>query len=225
MGCGPDADAVGFVLAGGRSSRMGTDKALLEFGGRPLIAYAIDILAAAKLPASIAGVRPEAQEELAAFAPVITDAEPGLGPLSGVCSGLSATEVEWGVFVPVDVPFLPPSLVVYLLRHARITEAAVTVASVNGSPQTFPAVVSRRALPALENELRNGRRGCLASFHAAARHLGQSVSVVSTEVLVQSGHVSHCEALAVLHWFLNFNTPEDVRLAESIWIGRPGRLA
>lgn len=53
-----DADAVGFVLAGGKSSRMGTDKALLEFRGEPLIARAIGILKAVGLPVCIAGARP-----------------------------------------------------------------------------------------------------------------------------------------------------------------------
>ena len=218
----PGEDAAGFVLAGGQSSRMGKDKALLEFGGRPLIAHAAGILIEAGLPVYIAGGRAETREALAAHAPVIGDAEPGLGPLSGVCSGLASTAGDFGVFVPVDAPFLPPLLLEYLLRRARTTEAPVTLASVNGSPQTFPAVLSRKVLPILKNELGNRRLGCLASFRTAARELGESVSVAAAEVLVQSGQVSHRDALPAVHWFLNFNTAQDVRFALSL---RPARVS
>jgi molybdopterin-guanine dinucleotide biosynthesis protein A len=192
---------------------MGTDKALLEFGGRPLVAHAAGILAAAGLPVCIAGACAEAREALATYGPVIADAEPGLGPLSGVCAALASTTAQFGVFLPVDVPFMPPSLIAWLLRHARLTGAAVTLAAVNGAPQTFPAVISREALPVLENELRSRRLGCLGSFQAAARELGESISAVQAEVLVQSGQVAHPKALPVSRWFLNFNSPNDVRLA------------
>jgi molybdopterin-guanine dinucleotide biosynthesis protein A len=214
-GAGLDEDAAGFVLAGGQSRRMGAEKSLVEIGGRPLIAHAVGILAAAGLPVFIAGAREEARSRLEPYAPVIPDHEPGLGPLGGICTALAATTAEYGVFLPVDVPLLPSSLVAYLIRHAAISEAAVTLASVNGFAQTFPAVISRRALAALERELEGRRLGCLASFEAAAVELGESMSVIAAEVLVQAGQVSHPEALPVVRWFLNLNTEQDLRLASS----------
>ena len=206
-------DAVGFVLAGGESRRMGTDKALVELGGRPLIAHAIGILAAAGVPAFIAGTRPEARAQLEVFAPLLPDVQAGLGPLGGVCTALASTSAKLAMFLPVDAPLLPASLVAYLLRHACVTDASITIASVNGVPQTFPAVVARRALPALERELREGRLGCLAGFRAAAREGGESLSIVTAETLAQSGHVSHPESLPVTSWFVNLNTRRDVLAA------------
>src|SRR4051794_4276006 len=220
-GCEPDAEAAGFVLAGGQSRRMGTDKAFLEFCGRPLIAHAVGILTAAGLPVSIAGARAEAREALAAHALVIADNQPGLGPLGGVCAALASTSAAFGVFLPIDVPLMPPSLIDCLLRRARITEAVVTLASVNGFPQTFPVVISRKALPALEHELHSSRLGCLASFQTAARELRESISVVAAEILAQSGQVSHCDALPVVRWFLNLNSEREVGLALSL---RPVRV-
>jgi len=211
----PDVEAAGFVLAGGQSSRMGTEKSLVDFDGRPLIAHAIGILATAGLRVFLAGARAEARSRLEPYALVIPDVDPGLGPLGGICAALAFTTAAYGVFLPIDVPLLPSSLVGYLLRRARISEAAVTIASFNGVPQTFPAVISRRALAALDRELRNGRLGCLASFQASALELGEPMSVVSAEVLVQSGQVSHPEALPVVRWFVNLNTEQDVRLASS----------
>jgi molybdopterin-guanine dinucleotide biosynthesis protein A len=209
-------DAVGFVLAGGQSSRMGTDKALVEFGGQPLIVRALNILTAARLKAFIAGALPHVRSRMELYAPIIPDREPGLGPLGGICSALESTPAKFAVFLPVDIPLLPSSLVSWLIHRARISDAAVTLPAVNGSPQTFPAVISRRALPALERELADRRLGCLASFRSAAVELGESVSIVDVEALVQSGQAHHPQSLPAVRWFLNLNALRDLRRAASL---------
>lgn len=132
-------DAGGFVLAGGRSSRMGTDKALTDFCGRPLVVHTLDLLRRAGLPAVIAGAR----SDLAAYGPVLEDAEQDRGPLSGICNALRRTGFEYAVFVSVDMPLLPHSLIAFLLAHAQTTGRLVTLCSVSGFSQTFPAVLRR----------------------------------------------------------------------------------
>jgi molybdopterin-guanine dinucleotide biosynthesis protein A len=213
-----EADAAGFVLAGGQSSRMGRDKALLAFGGRPLIAHALATLRAAGLPAAIAGTDPTANSTLATYAPIVPDSRPGLGPLAGICAALEAASARFVVFLPTDVPLLPASLVAYLLHHARITGRAVTVPSVNGFNQTFPVVLERSALPALQFELHSGKRGCFSAFQAAAKSLGQPISGIAVEMLAQSGQVAHPLGLAPLLWFLNVNSPPDLQRAEALWL-------
>ncbi|HEY1896041.1 MAG TPA: NTP transferase domain-containing protein [Terracidiphilus sp.] len=227
---GSEKDAVGFVLAGGQSRRMGTDKALIEFRGRPLIAYALDLVRAAGLPVFIAGAR----SALDSFAPVIPDSRTDAGPLEGICAALeslkggsidlavraSGSRAPYAVFLPVDLPLLPPALLLYLLHHARITGRAVTLPSVNGFPQTFPVVLSLACLPGLEHECKSGRRGCYAAFQSAAATLEEPVSVLRTEVLVQSRKITHPVALPVTHWFLNVNDLADLRRATSISAGR-----
>jgi len=204
-------DAAGFVLAGGRSSRMGADKALLPLCGMPLIAHALGILHQAGLSASIAGAR----SPLSAFAPVIPDSSPGQGPLGGICAALASTSARWAVFLPVDLPLLPASLVAYLLRHARTTGRAVTLPSINGFAQTFPAVIDRVALPTLQTELDSGHGGCFSAFQAAAARLAQPISNLPVELLVQAGQVSHPCCLPPTCWFLNLNTPADLRRAQA----------
>jgi molybdopterin-guanine dinucleotide biosynthesis protein A len=194
---------------------MGRDKALLEFAGKPLVAHALGILKQAGLPATIAGVQASARASLEAFAPVLEDAAPDLGPLSGICTALAAISTRYAIFVPVDLPLLPPSLLVSLLRHAQITGSAVTVASVSGFAQTFPAVIGRAALGALQNELNAGRNGCFAAFQAASRALGQPLRSVAVEILAQCGQVSDPNGRPPLHWFLNLNTPADLERAEA----------
>ena len=202
------SDTAAFVLAGGQSSRMGQDKALVDLCGRPLVAWALEILAGAGLDGRIAGAR----SELSRFAQVVPDTEPDLGPLSGICAALSATAAERAVFLSVDMPFLPASLIVYLVRDAEITGSVVTLASINGFPQTFPAVVCRSALPALENELRQGSSGCFAGFRTAA---GERLRVISAESLAQAGMVAHPRGLATVRWFANANSPVELTRMES----------
>jgi molybdopterin-guanine dinucleotide biosynthesis protein A len=207
---GAEPETAGFVLAGGQSSRMGQDKSLVLFDGQPMIAYSLAALGQAALPASISGGAPA----LAAFAPLIEDSHPGLGPLAGICSALASTGLRRAVFLSVDAPLIPASLVSLLVRHAAITGALITVASVNGFAQTFPAVLDRAALPALETELASGRLGCFRAFQAAADSRKETVAVVRVELLVQAGQIAHPLGLPAAWWFLNANTPEDLGRAQ-----------
>jgi len=211
-----ETDVVGFVLAGGQSTRMGRDKALLPLAGRPLIAHALSILREAGLPARIAGAAPNANSALADYAPVVEDPQTGLGPLAGICAALGAAGARCSVFLPVDLPLMPSSLIAYLLHHARITGHAVTVPSLNGSSQTFPAVLEQCVLPALQSELRTGKRGCVSAFQAASKGLGQPLTGVGVELLTQSGQVAHTFGLPPHRWFLNVNTPRDLDRAEAL---------
>ncbi|MGB8029788.1 MAG: molybdenum cofactor guanylyltransferase [Terracidiphilus sp.] len=208
-----EMDAAGFVLAGGQSSRMGRDKALLPLAGRPLIEHALTTLREAGLPARIAGASPAAHSALAAYAPIVRDPQSGLGPLAGICAALEAASTRYAVFLPIDLPLLPASLVAYLLHRARITGRAVTVPAVNGFAQTFPVVLDRSVLPAFQTELHSGKRGCFSAFQAAAEGLGQPIASVAVELLAQPGQVAHPLGLAPLRWFLNVNTPQDLERA------------
>ena len=70
-------DVTAFILAGGKSSRMGVDKAFLEFDGRTLLARALELARSVAVDVHIVGSR----KKFAAFAPVVEDVFPGHGPL------------------------------------------------------------------------------------------------------------------------------------------------
>jgi molybdopterin-guanine dinucleotide biosynthesis protein A len=182
------------------------------FADKPLVARAVAVLREAGLNASIAGAR----SPLAGFAPVVEDSEPGKGPLGGICAALASASANIAVFLPVDLPLLPASLLVFLSHHARTTGGAVTLCSVNGLAETFPVVIRRETLPLLRSELEAGSGGCFAAFKAVSAHLGQALSVLPVELLVQPGHVAHPGGLPAVRWFLNVNAPEDLRRAELI---------
>ena len=176
----PYPDAEGFVLAGGKSSRMGRDKALIEVAGRRLIEYSLQILREAGLEPHIAG----AQGDLSEFATTVPDppGDSGLGPLAGICSALVACSRRFAVFLPVDLPLIPASLIEYLVHHATVTEASVTVVSVAGFIQTFPAVIDRAAQGSLRERLHSGDRNCLKAFRAAGSALPGGLSVLPLEL-------------------------------------------
>jgi molybdopterin-guanine dinucleotide biosynthesis protein A len=191
---------------------MGADKALVQLAGRPLVAHALAVLHQAGLSATIAG----ASSALADYAPVVEDSTPGLGPLSGVCAALASCANRYAVFLSVDLPLLPACLVAFLLHHAQVTGAAVTLASVNGFAQTFPAVVDRRALPLLDSALKESHRGCFSAFQDAAKQLDLPLSILPVEFLVQTGNVIHPEGMPAAFWFHNVNTRGELERAESL---------
>jgi molybdopterin-guanine dinucleotide biosynthesis protein A len=207
-----EPEVQGFVLAGGRSRRMGTDKAFVSLDGLPLLVHALEILSRAGLPAAIVGGNPE----LAAYAPLVVDRWPDAGPLGGICSGLASMVVRWAVFIPVDTPLIPSSLIACLVRRAASTETSLTLASVNGFPQTFPAVLDRTLRPGLEEEVREERLGCFTAFQKAASNAGRILAPIAAESLLQCGQVSHPWSLPARQWFLNINTAEKLGRAESL---------
>jgi molybdopterin-guanine dinucleotide biosynthesis protein A len=210
----PAGVADAFILAGGRSSRMGHDKALIPFNGMPLIQHVINVYRSAGLSPRIAGTR----SDLSAFAPVIADdpTHPGRGPLSGISAALEAATAPLAIFLPVDLPLLATSLITYLLHYAQISGSAITVVSIGAFIETFPVVIDREAAPSLRTSLASGDRKCLTAFQAAAAELGKPFSVLPVENLFQAGKVAHPHGLPPHAWFLSINDPANLASAEAL---------
>jgi len=193
---------------------MGTDKAVAQLGGGALVDRALAILRSAGLStAVIAGAR----QDLAEFGPVIED--PGSGPLGGICAGLESTEAAYALFLPVDMPLLPPELLTALLGRMERTGAGITLASLGGFAQTFPVVIEQSLALGLRAELRSGNDGCFSAFRSATARARRSLEIVSVENLVQSGLVEDPRGLPPAFWFTNVNTPNDLAKAEAILAG------
>lgn len=206
--------AEGFVLAGGQSSRMGREKAILQIAGVPLVQHALGILRAARLEARISGARCD----LSAFAEVVPDVPTanGLGPLSGICAALEMSSAQYVIFVPVDLPLIPGNLITYLLNHSAVTRSAITIVSVAGFLQTFPVVVDRAVSPMLQTSLRSADLKCISAFRSAANALARNVSVLPVELLAAAGQASHPFGLPAYCWFQNINSPHDLAYAETL---------
>lgn len=200
--------AEGFVLAGGRSIRMGQDKALLRLDGRSLLEIALDKLRAVPLAAAprIAGAR----FELAPYAPVIDDLHPACGPLSGIEAALAASTHPLNLFLPIDMPLLPAQFLAWMLLRAEITGALMTVPCINGRPQPLCAVYHHDLLGHVTASLLSGDYKVMPVVTAAARRPG-SIDVFDVEVVAStSRELPALSPLPLYLWFHNCNAPEDM---------------
>jgi len=144
-----------FILAGGRSRRMGADKALLEYRGRPLAAWVAEQAARAAGAAWLVG--PAERYGHLGF-PCLEERFPGCGPLSGIDAALRSGLAEWCLVLACDMPGVESGPLGQLLDTAAASgaDAAVTV-SPGGRPEPLCAVYHARLAPLAERLLREGR--------------------------------------------------------------------
>lgn len=156
----PDrSEITGIVLAGGRARRMGgIDKGLIEYRGRPLIAYALDALRPVADTLLVNANRHA--ERYAAFGyPVIADASNAFeGPLAGLLAGMCAARTPYVLTLPVDAPLMTGAVLQRLIATLGAAEADVCVAS-DGTRRQPVFMLARRGLRAsLERFLEAGGR-------------------------------------------------------------------
>jgi molybdopterin-guanine dinucleotide biosynthesis protein A len=126
-------DTEAFILKGGRSSRMGTDKSLLLIDGQTFTARIAETLL--KLTDSVAVVGGEADSSL----PSVADVYPQWGALGGLHAALSACRREWAIVVACDLPFVTAELFSFLAEK-RVDHDAVVPVQGDGRPQPLAAL-------------------------------------------------------------------------------------
>ena len=144
----------GIVLAGGKSRRLGVDKALLSLGGAPLLQTVVQRLSQVCPRVIVAVDRPGRYRRLRLPARFVADASPGLGPLSGLQSGLRACSMEYALVVACDLPFLNVELLRYMAGLPRSYQALVPRSA--GRDHPLHAVYARSCLPEVDALLATG---------------------------------------------------------------------
>jgi molybdenum cofactor guanylyltransferase len=141
--------AAGIVLAGGRSSRMGTPKAALEWHGSTLLRRTVGIVArVTDGPVVVVRAPGQALPELPAAVEVADDPREGLGPVQGLAAGLAAVagQAEAAFVCSTDLPFLHPAFVRRVLR-AVADGADVGLPVARGYPQPLAAAYRTTLAP------------------------------------------------------------------------------
>lgn len=141
-----------FVLVGGRSSRMGSDKALLSFRNQTLLARAVQTAGAVVGKVVIVGPR----ERYAAYGEVVEDVYAGCGPLGGIHAALSASETELNLVISVDMPLMTAQFLRWLLEQAGESDDLIAVPDALGGQQPLCAVYRRPVRLLAEQALKDG---------------------------------------------------------------------
>jgi molybdopterin-guanine dinucleotide biosynthesis protein A len=192
---GASPHVAAFILAGGQSTRMGADKAFVALDGRTLLARALELARAVTTDVRIVSD----PAKFAQFAPVVEDVFRGCGPLGGIHAALRASAVELNLMLAVDVPFVSPALLEFLIARARSCDALVTVARAGGRWQPLCAVYRREFAEAAESALQQGRYKIDALFDVV-----RTLAIEEEELAGAGFSVS---------LFRNLNTREEVEAA------------
>jgi molybdopterin-guanine dinucleotide biosynthesis protein A len=185
-----------FVLAGGKSSRMGRDKAALLLNGRTLLQHALATLREITSDVSILG-SPQTYGDQGA--PVIADIIPDCGPLGGIHAALTQTRSDFNLIIAVDTPFLSVDFLKFLCARAMASGAVVTTPEIAGYTQPLCAVYSRRFLPIAEQALKSGNYKIVPLFPADG-----TLTIQDSEM---------AQFAFTPEMFDNLNTPEDMERA------------
>ena len=168
--------AVGIVLAGGRSSRLGAvplppgGKAAIAFDGTSLLARVVEAVAGAVDRVLVVAAPGQPLPPLDPEVDIVRDAAPGTGPLAAIRDGLVAaarrTPLPWVAFVTsCDVPLLRRDVVRLLVARGLDTGALWVVPDWEGHPQVLLSVVALDLLPAIDAHLAAGRRDPRGLLH------------------------------------------------------------
>jgi molybdenum cofactor guanylyltransferase len=189
-------EVTAFVLAGGRSSRMGTDKAFVEFQGRTLLERALALVTAITEKVYVLGSR----ARFGAFGEVVEDEFPDHGPLAGIHAGLRASSTDLNLILAVDMPFVTDVFLRYMLNEAEQSDALVTLPRAAGNWQPLCAVYRRPFAKLAESALRAGRNRIDLLFRET------SVHIIEEPQIQRAGFDAEL--------FRNLNTREELRAAE-----------
>jgi molybdopterin-guanine dinucleotide biosynthesis protein A len=189
----------GLVLCGGESTRMGTEKALLDLAGRPLVIRVAELLAQVADPILLAPGRPGRLGDMAYRE--VADEVSGAGPLAGLAAGLAASPHQMMASVAVDMPLASPE-VFRLLADLHEGEDAVVPVSPSGY-EPLHAVFDVAALPKLRACLKEGRHGLREAL--------------STLWVREVSEADWREADPTGRFALNINRPGDIAALRDAW--------
>ena len=154
------SEIAAFILAGGRSRRFGSDKALFMYRGRPLIEHVIGAVRPGIGSISIIADDSERFRHLGL--PCHPDIVKGIGPLGGIYTALSLCGKGHALVLGCDTPFLSPGLISFLIRIRA--EGDIIIPCYREMYEPLHALYSSRCLPAVENALRTEKRQAVSFF-------------------------------------------------------------
>ncbi len=192
-------DVTAFILAGGKSMRMGSDKAFVQLNGRTLLERTLETARAVTPEVIVVGER----SKFSPFASVIDDVFRDRGPLGGIHAALAVTATDLNLILAVDLPFVEPKFLKYLFGYAQRangTDALVILPRAQGGFQPLCAIYRKEFGRAAELALKRGENKIDRLFNEVG------IIAVNEDEIVAAGFSCNM--------FRNLNTPDEVKRAE-----------
>ena len=184
------------ILAGGKSRRMGRDKAFVELAGAPMIQWVITAVAQCSGKTLIIANEPE---KYAGFGlPVYPDIISGMGPLSGLYTTFAITGADRVMIAPCDSPLVSHDVINLRLNYPSGGAEAV-IPFVDGREQGMLAVYSRRAVDRFAGRI------------SSASIMFDEFRLSLNRIFIREDELRALEP--DLRSFLNVNTPADIKMA------------
>jgi molybdenum cofactor guanylyltransferase len=191
-------------LVGGGSTRFGRDKALVEIGGRTMLARMIELMQSATEKVRLVALPGKYD---AYDAEIVADQWPGEGPLGGIITALEDAakkplKSEWNLMVSCDMPFLTRDWLAYLVARALASEAQVLLPHSASGPEPLCACYRTDAAAALRE-----------AFEGGVRKVTEGLKQVRAEVLDEKDW-KRFDSAGRLFW--NMNTAADYEEARRV---------
>ncbi len=188
------------IQAGGKSSRMGTDKALVAFRGAPLLRHILSQTAQLALPTLIITNQPAGYLQFGL--PLHGDIHQDWGALGGLHAAIYHAPTRHCLVLACDMPFVNLPLLQHLIALAEDFDAIVPRLTDEKLAEPFRAVYSRACLPAIEAAIAAGKRRVNSFFDQVNIRYVDQPEIEQYDPRLLS--------------FFNVNTPEELALAEQM---------
>jgi len=193
------------LLAGGKSRRLGRDKALENLGGERIIDRVIGKVAQCFSELIVVGDKPERSQELnlAEQITFVHDVFEDAGSLGGLYTGLSKSSSDWCFVAACDMPFLSVDLLNDMKNKALASQSHVFIPTIDGRFQPTHALYNKECLPHIERNIKLGELKMIGYFDKVKVKTVEYRSVNMDEEVTRS--------------FFNLNTEDDLKEARQ-WV-------
>lgn len=182
----------GIILSGGKSTRMGENKAFIEIEGVPIVSRIYTLFKELFQEVVIVTNQPELFKNFDSI--IYSDLLPNKGALGGLYTGLFFSTFQYSFCVACDMPFIKKSLVQYLINH--IEGEDVIVPRGKDGLQPLHAVYSKNCLDPIKKIMEQGRYKIIDFYNLVSIKIVEEKDFTSLDPLRES--------------FINVNTPEEL---------------
>lgn len=182
-----------YILAGGKSSRMGSEKGMVSLVGKPMISYLLNTLSTFGIPIAIISSNPA--YKIFGY-PVIADLVTEKGPMGGLHTVLSISKSEKNLVVSCDSPLIPKVVFEALLKQ-HSTQSVTVIHSLERI-YPFPGLYSKKLLPEIEERIISGQLKMVQAIEQLSRHYLYLNYILDSDDLWKMANINTQEDLAAI---------------------------